>query len=77
MKLKDTRNNVTAPAEVTEAMFTIGHWLANTGPDLDTSFNVTEGDEVVTFVLQMKEIRRYPWLIDGEASHNPQDKSDR
>jgi hypothetical protein len=47
-------------------MYTIGHWLANTGPDLKTNFNVTEGHEVVQYDLEMKQVKRYPWVIDAE-----------
>lgn len=68
MKLTPNRLQQEAPPEVLRALFVIGHWLANIGPDLETNFNITEGDEVVQYDLEMKEVKRYPWLIEGDVN---------
>lgn len=70
MKLKSDRLDKTGdqPTAVTEALYVLGHWLATTGPDFNADFNVTEGDEVIQYVLEMREIRRYKWLIEGETN---------
>lgn len=69
MKLTENRIDMhgRAPREVMEAMYTIGHWLANNAPDMDANFNVTEGDEVVTYQMQVQEVGRNKWLIEGEV----------
>lgn len=67
MKLTPHRLEQEAPPEVLKALFVLGHWLAKTGPDLSTNFDITEGDEVVQYYLEMKEVKRYPWLIEGDT----------
>ena len=76
MKLIPNRINMIrqAPEEVREALFTIGHWLAKISPDFNANFNVTEGDEVITYELEIREVNRVPWIIEGEINNARQDK---
>ncbi len=71
MRLQGDRTDVLdeTPKEVLDAVFVLGHYLAQIGaPDLKTNFNVTEDGTVIVYELEMREIKRYPWLIEGEVS---------
>lgn len=68
MKLTEERIYPEMPEGVRAALFTVGHWLANMGPDMKTNISVTEGKEVITYDIEMKEVGRYEWLIDGSVA---------
>lgn len=70
MKLKGKRIDLTnnPPSELTGILFLLGHWLASRAPDLKANFNVTEGEEVIQYEIEVREVKRYNWLVEGEVT---------